>query len=531
MISSIEDLKALELLSRSNYHGVTLTIANGNLAMRFPRDKQIDQGLIADLKRHKRELTEFLTNLKEGPQGTPLQSVVAHDGDLLYPVSAVQLYWLDDEIDRRYKLAEPRHGSIYITYEVRGNFNPEMFKRAIGFLCHRHEGLRSNFHFIDGRYYMKVEDVTLRKYEVETMDVSVNPADQDETDRFIMFENHTFDLGKGPLFIVRILKIATDRFVVSIKVHHVVFDTWSEKILIRDLLAAYQAFLVDRVPQLPQLKYQMKDYMSMMNLAAEQYFDHYQQYWKRLVKDPVKMVLPGSADVSPKRDIAERMSNTRKFALSKERIEPLQAFARDYSVSLFVILQAAFKAFLFRTTGQKDFLIGTYIFGREHIGTEDQIGCYAKTVLIRTILDPLDRFHDVIVKVAESNNEMRNYNIQPLQGAFERMKYQEENIVGSSWNVNILFNDTYHGYLAEEDSGSPLIRNLELDFTTVLQVFPSYMVIDLQLNFMKSDKTLDLFVQFDTSAFTTAAVTELIGKYFEFIDIVTRRKNARLCDL
>src|SRR5262249_54752897 len=62
----------------------------------------------------------------------------------------------------------------------------------------------------------------------------------------------------------------------------------------------------------------------------------------------------------------------------------LKQYSRQKGATIFMVLIAAFKALLYRYTGQGDILIGTPIAGRNRSETEDLIGLFINLLVFRT---------------------------------------------------------------------------------------------------------------------------------------------------
>ena len=69
-----------------------------------------------------------------------------------------------------------------------------------------------------------------------------------------------FDLTAGPLIRARLVRVAAWEHVLAVTVHHVVFDEWSGRILMRELGVLYAAFAAGEPDPLPPLRVQYADF-------------------------------------------------------------------------------------------------------------------------------------------------------------------------------------------------------------------------------------------------------------------------------
>src|SRR5439155_7299032 len=69
-----------------------------------------------------------------------------------------------------------------------------------------------------------------------------------------------FDLGQGPLFRARLLRLEEAEHLLLLTFHHVICDGWSLGVLQRELAALYPAFVAGQAPPLPELPLQYADF-------------------------------------------------------------------------------------------------------------------------------------------------------------------------------------------------------------------------------------------------------------------------------
>src|SRR5690606_37367722 len=113
-------------------------------------------------------------------------------------------------------------------------------RRALNAVVARHEPLRTAFPAEDGRAALHVRPSL--ELELPLIDLAglPEPARTAEARRRAAAEAHApFDLAAGPLIRATALRLAADRHWVLFTVHHIVFDGWSEGVLVEDLMKAY----------------------------------------------------------------------------------------------------------------------------------------------------------------------------------------------------------------------------------------------------------------------------------------------------
>ena len=79
----------------------------------------------------------------------------------------------------------------------------------------------------------------------------------------------------------------------------------------------------------------------------------------------------------------------------------LKDLSRREGVTLFMTLLAAFKLLLHRYTAQDDIVVGSPIANRNHVETENLIGCFINTLALRTNLGGSPTFRELLGRVHE----------------------------------------------------------------------------------------------------------------------------------
>ena len=104
-----------------------------------------------------------------------------------------------------------------------------------------------------------------------------------------------FDLARGPLFRAVLLRIADDRHVLSLTMHHNVSDGWSLGVIAGELATLYGAVLDGRPSPLPELAVQYGDYARWQRSRMADTDSDDMRYWRRQL-DGVASVLEVPTD-------------------------------------------------------------------------------------------------------------------------------------------------------------------------------------------------------------------------------------------
>ena len=205
------------------------------------------------------------------------------DGAYAFPVSFAQRrLWLLQQI-------EPSSAAYHLAgaVELRGALSVEALAQAFATVVARHEALRTCFVERDG---IPVQIVA------EHLNVPMPVTDLDEAredtgrlQRMMAAEvEQPFDLTRAPCLRTRLFRLAPDRHVLLIVVHHLLADGWSMGVMARELSACYDAGLQAAQPDLPSLAIQygdfavwQQDYLTGGRLGADL------AYWTHQLAGPI----------------------------------------------------------------------------------------------------------------------------------------------------------------------------------------------------------------------------------------------------
>lgn len=510
----------IDLIEKANREGIKFSYDENELKLKFLKGKVIDQPFWEELRKNKPSIIEYFKQFKrEEPVNTgnaeERAAGILYEGDYYYDVTPTQTYWLNEAKDNEFKTHDARHGAVNVVYKVMGDFDLEAFNKAISYVYKRHESLRATFHQISTRYMMKVEDAQANKCHVDFRDLRTSHPDNNVIAVMKYFSDYTFSLKDGPLFMLRVFQTTHHEYVVAFKVHHVIFDSWSTEILLRDLLMAYKIISVGNEPYFNDLTHQFRYFLALTNTYLTQNYQRDKMYWSSLYSRlPANLHMP-AAKKKDAHKMTDRICFNKEIIIPNVHVQQLLSLANELSTGLFIVLQASFKAYLFRITGQNDLLIGTYVSGRDFPGTEDQIGSYARTVLLRTVFNEKDSFYNAIQKVKQSNADMATYRAYTLTDLIDDMLEPGQNY-DAFWKINIQFADG-NGFAADKSDVADLLQGFDIEFTLLPAPSNTLIPIDMQIYFYNFRDRLLMEVQYDSSLYDKESIDYLVDGYISFL--------------
>ncbi|MBL7644926.1 MAG: amino acid adenylation domain-containing protein [Candidatus Hydrogenedentes bacterium] len=284
--------------------------------------------------------------------------------------------------------------NIPILFEIHGRVDAARLHQAIGLVVDRHEILRTVFPAVGPVPCQKI----LSKLELPFSTVDIGEAGDDGVflaqvrDRLSAESTTHFSLENGPLLRFVYFPHREGHGCLGLVIHHAIFDGWSISVLLNDLAASY-ALDGEAPPSVPSIQY--ADYSAWQRESVGT-ADYTRQldYWKAHLAGPLPVLeFPTDFTRPPRQAWHGRVA---RRTLGAAPSEALARFSRRHGKTLFSVLAAAWNVLLYRYSGQEDIVVGTAIAGRNQQELEALIGFFVNTVVIRTPIDPAQRFVDYL---------------------------------------------------------------------------------------------------------------------------------------
>ena len=273
--------------------------------------------------------------------------------------------------------------NLLSAFQIAGKLNISALEQSLNEIIARHEVLRTVFESVDGRPNLKV---------LANLTTSLNVVDLGERKSVLEDEavlrrycaalaRQPFDLSRGPMLRVSLLRRSDDDHVLLFAVHHIVFDAWSMGVLWGELADCYEAFCQGKEVSLPKLAIQYADYASWQRDRLQNHLMQKQsEYWRRQLDGTTPIHLLTDR---PRPPVQSSRGAKQCFTLSLDLSAKLKRLSRDRGATLFMTLLAAFQTLLHRYTSQDDITIGCPVAGRNRAEVENLIGFFLNILVFR----------------------------------------------------------------------------------------------------------------------------------------------------
>jgi amino acid adenylation domain-containing protein len=328
--------------------------------------------------------------------------------------------------------------NLLTAVSLRGKLDVPALQKAFNELVRRHESLRTTFEIQEGQPVQIIG--TQQSIPMRHLDLTELPeAEQQSALRRLLDEQslQPFDLKKGPLLRITLVRQSQEEHVVLMAMHHIVTDGWSMNILVQETIALYEAYSSGRAPDLPPLPLQYADFaVWQRNWLQGEILAQQLEFWKRELGDhPAVLELPADR---PRPAVQTYHGADFTFAFSPALSQALKALCRDEEATLSMALLAGFKVLLHRYTGQQEIIVGSPIANRQRKEIEGLIGFFVNTLAIRTMISGEMSFRELLKKVKEA--ALGAYAHQDLPFEYLVEQFQPERSLSHSPLVQVIFN-------------------------------------------------------------------------------------------
>ncbi len=334
-----------------------------------------------------------------------------------FPCSVVQkTCWYFDK-------ANPGHPSnnIAVRFQLDGALDAARLQAALLEIVKRHEVLRTRFLMHGGEPRQIVEAAA--RFDWRLRDLS-ELAEDERSQRAEEISGEEavagFDLAVGPLFRGQLLRLAPERHMLLLTMHHIVADGWSVGIVTDEVGEIYEALGNQRDASVPELEIQYADYAIWQAeyLASEELARSVKALKNKLEGyTPVQLVTDFPRPVNP-----TGAGEIRSRVLPRELTDRVKQIAEKEGCTFFMAMYAVFLALLHKETGQNDLVVKTPSAGRGKVELEPLIGWFVNPLIVRTRVDEQGGFRALLRAAQESILEAFTHQDTPFEKLMEEIK-------------------------------------------------------------------------------------------------------------
>ncbi|MEV1754445.1 condensation domain-containing protein, partial [Pseudomonas aeruginosa] len=414
---------------------------------------------------------------------------------------------------------EPGSAAYHIPAVLRlhGELDTEALKRSFAALVERHEVLRTTFRQEGDETLQVVHDDLPLELREETM------SGTDESALLLRIEDEVllpFDLERGPLLRVLLLRLSAEEQVLVVTLHHIVSDGWSTPIMVEELMQFYAGYREGRAVELEPLPIQYADYALWQRSWMEAGERERQlAYWRQQLGGEQPMLeLPTDR---PRPSVQSPAGDSLQVELGEDLGRSLKQLAQQQGVTLFMLLLASFQTLLHRYSGQPEIRVGVPIANRTRVETERLIGFFVNTQVLKADFDLETRFDVLLQQVKRTALEAQAHQDLPFEQLVEALQPQR------SLSHSPLFQVMYNHQNAGQGKALELpgLRVEALERASATAQF------DLTLDTYESGDALSASLIYATSLFERSTVERLAAHWRNLLEAICQDASQRVGEL
>ncbi|MEU6064801.1 amino acid adenylation domain-containing protein [Streptomyces sp. NPDC047082] len=405
------------------------------------------------------------------------------------------------------------------TLMLGGVLDRAALQRAFTALVDRHEALRTRV-ALHGDSPVQIVD---EPYEV-TVPVllptgTTGDVEAEAREMALTELRRPFDLLAGPLLRAALIRLAPERHLLVVTMHHLVTDGWSFLVLTRELVELYDALTAGRPPQLPPAPLHAADHAAWQRaLVSGDHLAEQTAFWSEYLEGaPTVLELPVDR---PRPAVQRHRGRRHRIQVPADLTRDLAALSAARNTTPFATLLALFSAVLHAHTGSRDLLVATPVAGRDRAELEGIVGYLVNTVVVRARLEGvetttglLDRVRDSVLR-ALANPDVPFDQVVQLAGTGRQL---DRNPL-----AQVLFT------LENRINGDVRLAGLEL---SPVDLDPGIAQFDLALHVQEHDDGLQGWFEYDEELFLPDTVARLGEHFLEVLRRAVAEPDQPLAEL
>jgi hypothetical protein len=266
---------------------------------------------------------------------------------------------------------------------ITGEIDIEFFKKAWNLVIETNDTLRTVFRWEEMekpvQVILKEHKLQLEYYDFSTRDAGEKKKQLEKIT--VKDRKKNFDLRKVP-FRVTLCKIEEDKYRVIMSNNHILYDGWSNGIILKEFFSAYNDLVHGKKLAIP-IKTKFKEFVK---LFRSQDLNKQEKFWKNYLKD-----FDGRSEFSIKKAKGDGQNEglpgaeNYQFKFDRHLQSKLESFIREQNITAAALLYAAWGILLQRYNDCHDGLFGITVSGRSAKieGIEQIVGLFINTIPLR----------------------------------------------------------------------------------------------------------------------------------------------------
>ncbi len=503
-------MTSLALIGELRKRNIRIAVAGGKLQVSGPKGA-VTQELRQLLAQQKNDLIALL-----GSSTFSAPEIVPAPPDARLPLSfGQQRLWFLDRMD-----PDNTAYTLPLILRLGGELNFSALQTAIEGVVHRHAALRTCFPDIDGQPFQLIAPPAPVPLPVE--DLSPLPTAERERAAMAAISHELgkpFDISQGPLFRTVLYRLGAAEHLLYLAMHHAVSDAWSLTLLFREMTELYNAGVRGVSAELPDLPVQYGDYAYHQRaMLTGERLEALLGYWREKLSGSLPILeLP-----SDYRRGSERQSEggTERLRLAPALCAAANDFSQAESATLFMTMAAAYATVLHRQTALNDIVIGWPAANRNRIETENLIGMFVDSLVLRVSTAGNPTFRELVRRVREAVLEALDHQDLPFERIVDMLHPTRSTGHTSIFQV---FLNMLPGAFGGQRMEGLTVENVDPENATAK--------FELTLYISQTADTYELVANYTRALFAGARMHDLLEQISATLEHGTRCPECRVDDI
>jgi amino acid adenylation domain-containing protein len=496
------------------FDSLFLTLASAEVARRFSVEVTFRQ-LRDELATFGR-LAAYVESRSAEPSAKPSAESAAADPipvEKPVPLTDTQReMWFASQLGTAVSAAYNEESTLRLT----GPLDFDALRRALARLTARHEALRATFSpGGDVQHIRAAVDVELTVHDLSQEEEAARSARA-----AAVVDEHVqrpFDLVRGPVFRVALVRLEREVQVLVLVVHHIVCDGWSLGTIVGELGELYTAEAGGRAARLKPAP-AFSEYAARAGAAqASAEFARAEKFWRGQFADGAPVLeLPTDR---PRPAARTYQAAFLLHTFSPEMTGALKRFCAARECTLFTALMSAFNVLLHRLSGQDDLVVGVPSAAQVMDGAGEVVGHFANLLAVRSQLQGSEPFGGYLARFRRQLSDALDHWRYPFGRLIQDLKMPRD--ATRMPLANVVFNSSrlrgtlQFGSLAVEPAVTP----------------KRHAHFDLDFNFATTDETISLGCYYSNELFDRATIARWIGHLETLLGGIVAKPEAAIAEL
>jgi amino acid adenylation domain-containing protein len=283
---------------------------------------------------------------------------------------------------------------------IEGPLDINALRMSLFELVHRHDALRLSIAVCDGVPWQTVSPVSKLDFEYCELSGKANEEAQREAlAKLRAARAKPFDLGSGKVLRASVVQTTDETYYLLLAVHHIAADGVSLRLIFSEWRQLYAAAILGRGAAALGVALGYSGYALWQRnwIGGKEYAD-LKAWGTRQLAGLAPLCLPTDRSRPRTRSFQGR---THRFAIGHEAAKQLRGLARARGLTLYTACLASFALVLARHSGQTDFGIATPVANRRPSGTQNVIGNFVNTAIVRVSVDEDSSVGDYLSRIRQ----------------------------------------------------------------------------------------------------------------------------------